>query len=262
MGFNVQGRLRQVAKNAMEYIRGSSLAKSFRLQKAYARLSRVLAMQGIALPLKSRASVDHWASQTLESRHSPMKYAYPDEYTEILFADILPYLPKETSFLEVGCNAGGNLKYLYDRGYRNLTGIELNKLAVEQVLREVNPDLYSDGHFLVGNAADEIRKLPDAAYDVVFAKGVLVHIPPKDQSLFDDMVRVSRRYIVVHTGEMAQPFPYDFEKIFKKRGCKLIVYKSFFGENGGVSLPSVFFSEKSHFFSEISLRVFIKNTSG
>ena len=246
-------------KGKARYIRNCRFWKSYRVQKLISSLGRWYVMNGLPIPWLLDENISgscYWESRTLSTNHSPMQYLVPNSRTEVLFADLLPYLDNKTSLIEVGCNAGVNLKYLFDRGYRNLAGLEINRYAVENVLQKEYPALYEKCTFFIGNAYKEIRKIPDASFDVVFSNGVLMHISPAERSLFRDMVRISKKYIVVITGEIGSPFPYDFEKIFSDLGCKTILYRSFYGEN--FPLPLDLYDPPKHCFQESFLRIFIK----
>lgn len=98
-------------------------------------------------------------------------------------------IPKEASFLEVGCNAGNQLSLLRQMGWTNLSGIELQPYAIE-IARSRLPD----ASFEVGSAL----ALPwaDCSFDVVFTCGVLIHIPPKDlPGAMDEVYRTTKSYI-------------------------------------------------------------------
>ena len=252
--------MNSISRRAIESIKNFPLLSSFWVQKRIALLRRYLAMHGVN-PFMGENPVSYWRSQTLRSTHNPLNYLIPDELTDILFMDLIPRLGKEASFMEIGCSAGRNLHFLHELGYRNLAGIEINRLAVEDVLRKKYPRLYEDCNFLIGNAAEEIRKIQDASFDVVFSKGVLIHIPPSQRSLFRNMVRICKKYIVIYTSEVGAPFPYDFEKIFTRLGCKTILYRSFYGGKDDFAFPIEPYDQKKHYFQETFLRVFVKTSA-
>lgn len=99
--------------------------------------------------------------------------------------------PADTSLLEVGCNVGTQLRILRDGlGFTDLMGCDVNRRAVSEGRRLCGP-----GIELV--TADASR-LPfaDAAFDVVFTSGLLIHIHPDHlPAVMDEMVRVSRRWV-------------------------------------------------------------------
>jgi len=227
------------------------------------KVTQFLAMRGIANPIVKGLQANYWQSRTLDTNHSPDIYTEPDETTYALLDDLLKVTTPENSFLEIGCNSGRNLKYLYDKGYKKLGGIEINPVSINKVLKEKFPDLYRDGDFYVGNAADEIEKVGDQSYDVVFSNAVLVHIEAKDKKLFDHMARVSRKYIAILTNENpSNSQPYKFQQIFEGLGYKMVHYQLFFGEDtGDCLLPIELYNKEKHFYDGCFIRIFIKNAS-
>jgi pseudaminic acid biosynthesis-associated methylase len=102
---------------------------------------------------------------------------------------LLHDIPKQASFLEVGCNNGNQLLLLRQMGYSNLSGVELQPYALEIARRRLPGVSLNLGSAL---------SLPheDSAFDVVFTSGVLIHIAPRDLArALDEIHRCSRRYI-------------------------------------------------------------------
>lgn len=224
-------------------------------------VTRFLASYGVANPLRHRATSEYWASRDLSTNHSPQQYTIPDETTELVLGEFLRLNDKNLSFFEVGCNAGRNLKYLHDHGFKKLGGVDINRVAVEQVLKDSFPKLHAEAELKVGNAADVMAQMPSNAYDVVFSNAVLIHIPPRDLRLFEHMARVSSKYVAIFTEEHPpQGWPYDYERIFGALGMKLVLYKIFFGQDSRnrCLLPTELYNEDKHFFGTTMVRIFIK----
>jgi pseudaminic acid biosynthesis-associated methylase len=98
---------------------------------------------------------------------------------------------KDISILEVGCNCGLNFGILRDRGYTNLTGIDIGAAAVAEARQR-----YPDATIVEGSILD--LPFEDGQFDVVFSSGVLIHQNPEG-ALFqamDEMYRCSSRYIL------------------------------------------------------------------
>jgi pseudaminic acid biosynthesis-associated methylase len=87
--------------------------------------------------------------------------------------NFLQGIPKEASFLEVGCNSGNQLLILQKMGYLDLSGIELQPYALEIARSRTRNISLAQGSAL---------EIPhgDASFDVVFTSGVLIHIAPSD----------------------------------------------------------------------------------
>lgn len=234
------------------------LRKSHMINKIEYKLSRLFGSVGISPPWKTIDSRKYWLSRGMGDAHGPETYVQEDNTTYVLFEDILKVVGRDASFLEIGCNAGRNLNYLYKLGHRNLAGIEINEVSINKTLKEKFPDLYRTCRFYIGNAASEIKKIPDDSYDVTFSIAVLEHIPPEDKDLFFDMARVTKGYIAIITGENSKLYPHNYDKLFEKFGYKKVLFRLFYGEEHICELPKELYEEKKHFFDSMFLRIFVK----
>lgn len=98
-------------------------------------------------------------------------------------------MDRELKILEVGSNIGLQLRHLHHAGFKNLTGLELQRNAVEEAKMNV-PGV----DFIQGSALDLPFK--DNSFDLVFTSGVLIHIAPEDlETVIKEITRVSRKYI-------------------------------------------------------------------
>lgn len=95
------------------------------------------------------------------------------------------------SVLEIGCNVGGNLRWIDGLvPSRAVWGIDVNEGAL-RTLRERLP--------LVNSVWSPARELPfrDRMFDLVFTAGVLIHQPESTLPLvMAEAVRCSRRYVL------------------------------------------------------------------
>ncbi len=110
-----------------------------------------------------------------------------------------------TSALEIGCNLGGNTRWLAELlGPEHVAGVDVNEHALA-VLRENIPG--------VDVRIASARELPfaDGAFDLVFTTGVLIHQAP-DQlpGIMDEIVRCSGRFVLCgeYYAEQLEEVPY------------------------------------------------------
>ena len=107
------------------------------------------------------------------------------EINEIFLQDI----PKDTSFLEVGCNVGNQLLQLQQLGYTNLSAVEIQSYAVEIAKSRV-------GNVAVRQGSALALPYDDDSFDVVFTSGVLIHIAPEDlPQAMEEIHRCAKTYI-------------------------------------------------------------------
>jgi pseudaminic acid biosynthesis-associated methylase len=147
-----------------------------------------------------------------------------------------------TSALEVGCNLGGNTRWLAELlGPENVAGVDVNEHALA-VLRENIPG--------VDVRLASARDLPfgDASFDLVFTTGVLIHQAPDElPRIMDEIVRCSRRYVlcgeyradaleeVHYRGHSGALFRNDYGRLYSERFASLrLVEEGFLPRSEGV----------------------------
>lgn len=132
-----------------------------------------------------------------------------------LWLPLLAKFPVATA-LEVGCNIGLNLKWLRSAGTYSV-GIDLNHGALRQ-LRAETPG----GRVAVATG----RSLPfrDAAFELVFTMGVLIHVDGAVlPDVMSEIVRCSARYVLCCEYFAAEPMDVPY------RGIPGALYKRDFG---------------------------------
>lgn len=134
---------------------------------------------------------------------------------------MLSRMPK---ILEIGCNAGRNLNHLFQAGFSDLSGIEINERAV-QLLKQSFPEMAD--HTAIYNAPVEesICQFGDGEFDIVFTMAVLEHIHRDSTWIFPEIVRIAKDYLVTiedERGLSARHFPRNYKRVFESLGMKQI----------------------------------------
>jgi SAM-dependent methyltransferase len=152
---------------------------------------------------------------------NPRSFIAPVQRSAAL-AQVIADLPKSARILEVGCGAGRNLAYLHDHGYHNVEGVDISSHAVD-LLRSTYPQL-ADVPVHVGPAEEELAKLPEDGYDLVFTMAFIEHLHPDSHAVFDEMVRLSKVIVAVEPPGRSshRQYPHDVRKIFEARGLRVV----------------------------------------
>lgn len=119
------------------------------------------------------------------------------------------------SALEIGCNIGGNLKWIVAQiGAENVAGVDVNPRALELLREQISG---------VGAHLAPGRSLPfeDASFDLAFTMGVLIHQDPAElPDVMSEIVRCARRYVICgeYYAEELTEVPYREQKgaLFKQ----------------------------------------------
>jgi SAM-dependent methyltransferase len=140
---------------------------------------------------------------------------------------LAPFITKEYSILEIGCNLGRNLNHLWQAGYTQLHGMEISEHAVKR-LRLLYPSL-SKITIDIGPAEVSIQKLCDDSIDVVFTMATLEQLHPDSRYLFKEIARVARKYVLAiepREGHRSHSqYPWDIKAEFSEAGLEFIESK-------------------------------------
>ena len=132
--------------------------------------------------------------------------------------------PARASILEIGCNVGRNLNYLFGAGYLNLTGIEISENAV-RLLRQEFSALAAASRIHVAPVEEKIREFVDGEFDLVFTMAVLEHVHDQSAWIFTEMVRVTKELLITVEDEREvseRHFPRNYGRVFTMVGMKEI----------------------------------------
>ena len=144
--------------------------------------------------------------------------------SQTIITILSPWVKKENSILEVGCNVGRNLNHLWNAGYKNLNGIEISEIAVARGLKAY-PHL-SEISMHLGPAEVILPKLKADSIDVVFTMAVLEHIHPESRQVFAEIARIARKYVLAFESASGnsshRQYPWDIEKEFLATGLSLM----------------------------------------
>ncbi len=159
-----------------------------------------------------------------DSGNLPETYIDGEVKSQFLLEIIQRHAKKNIKVLEIGCNVGRNLNYLYKAGFVNLEGIEISTNAVK-LLKQTYPDMAN--HTKIYNEPVEtiITEFRDGQYDLVFTMAVLLHIHTESEWIFPQMARITNDLLITieaEWGEAWKRFPRNYKNIFEPLGMKQV----------------------------------------
>lgn len=145
--------------------------------------------------MDSNDVLDEWEDR--EGEYSPTYYAYygPNETSESILGYVQDHLDSDATILELGCSSGRHLSHLYDHGYENLHGIEVNPEAFD-VMDENYPELADAGTFYADAIEHVVPEFEDGQFDAVFSVETLQHIHPDHDWVFSDISRITSELLI------------------------------------------------------------------
>jgi len=159
-----------------------------------------------------------------DEHNNPNDYSHEDclERSLKLVSLFDKYCSKDDKILEIGCNVGRNIHHLYNAGYKNISGVEINKTAID-LGKKIYPETIANFPIACEAVEDFILRIPDNTYDVVFTLGVLMHIHPSSEWIFNYIKSITKKYIIVSEEEEGVSdiaFSRNYKEIFENLGME------------------------------------------
>lgn len=198
---------------------------------------------------KLEACHNYWINPTDETNKPVWSLRVGWNWSDFMLEAIRRYPSNGNPILEIGCHSGRNLWTLYKAGYHNLAGIEISTEAVD-LMKSEYPEMAKNIEVYCSPVEDIIRKLPDSHY-LVFTLAVLEHIHPDSEWIFEEMVRITDKYLITLEDEVScfwRTFSRNYQHIFEGLGMKQIEY------NNCKSLPELYGNFKFRVFQKIGLK--------
>jgi spore coat polysaccharide biosynthesis protein SpsF len=139
---------------------------------------------------------------------------YEISATLAMFSRILSKAYNVSSLFEIGCNIGQNLRALQLlKPGSKISGIEINATAHANAVKDF-PDV-------INGSVLELDVASIGTFDLVFTKGVLIHInPDRLPDIYDKMASIGRRYVLMSEYYNPSPVAIDYrghdQRLFKR----------------------------------------------
>jgi SAM-dependent methyltransferase len=144
--------------------------------------------------------------------------------SEALVQVLERYVPKQGRILEVGCNAGRNLYYLAQAGFKKLAAIEISEAAIEQMAQSF-PIVRATTDIRIGPVEEIIPTFTAREFEAMFTMAVLVHIHPESDWVMEDIAPRAKRYLVIIQDEKivsTRHFNPNYKKVFEPYGFRQV----------------------------------------
>jgi len=120
----------------------------------------------------------------------------PEMFSSVALCNILKKIYKKgMKLLDVGCGGGHYLRSLQERVDTNINylGIDITERYIELARRAFD----NDKLFEVGDIFN--LKVKDNEFDIVVSNNVILHLPPNPIKAISELIRVSKKFIIIRT---------------------------------------------------------------
>lgn len=178
----------------------------------------------IAYHPKSRNELHQFWRQPWDGSNLPQHYLMGEERSQFLAEIVKRHAPQNARIIEVGCNVGRNLNYLFLAGFKELSAIEISENAV-QLLKQSYPEMARYAKIYNTSVEEIIREFKDCEFDIVFSMGAIEHIHTDSEWIFPEIVRITRNFVITIEDECGMSwrrFPRNYKKVFEPLGMKQV----------------------------------------
>ncbi|MDF8265471.1 class I SAM-dependent methyltransferase [Luteipulveratus flavus] len=131
-------------------------------------------------------------------------------------------IARDAPILEIGSGVGATLAALVDAGFTNVTGVEINGMAV-QSMRKRYPQL-ADVPVVIGPAEMVLRGMSDDQFALAVAIRTLQHTHPDSADLFGTIARIATTVVTIDEPAILgrHRYPWDFGQEFAGHGMSVV----------------------------------------
>ena len=156
---------------------------------------------------------------TAKTDPSPFRDMTPD--SELLVRTVAECATgPDAPILDIGCNCGRHMAALADRGFTNLSGVDVNAEAI-RVMPEWFPQLAEGCSAETDLLQRYLPRQESGKFDVIFTRGATIELIHPSFPLVREMCRVAREHVVLMIAENEQAYPRFWALEFLRQGFVL-----------------------------------------
>lgn len=158
---------------------------------------------------------DHWEKHPTTTAFEGM-----DPASQVQMDEIVSLVPdRNAAILDMGCNVGRHLDYLYRQGYRNLRGVDWSAAAIRDMAQRY-PEMRAHSKLTNASFEDFLGGATEQV-DLVYTRGATFELVHPGFALVHHVCRIARRHVVLVISEAAHAYPRFWEYEFAREGFEL-----------------------------------------
>ena len=160
-----------------------------------------------------------WASASEGGWYPPSGYIIPEPGG--LLRRLLATTSPDESVLDLGCNSGANLNFLYQGGFRKLYGVDAGRQALN-LFSQTFPETFASTQVTHDLFQHYLLQCPDRMVDVVHSNGATLELVHPSFPIVAQMCRIARSSVMVDISERGHAYPRYYISQFRYQGFELV----------------------------------------
>jgi SAM-dependent methyltransferase len=144
-----------------------------------------------------------------------------DPASQVQMDEIKALVPdRNAAILDMGCNVGRHLNYLYGQGYRNLRGVDWSGAALRDMAQRY-PEMHAHSTLINASFEDFLGGKPEPV-DLVYTRGATFELVYPGFPLVKQVCAIAKRYVVMVITEAGHAYPRFWEHEYAREGFELV----------------------------------------
>lgn len=160
-----------------------------------------------------------WATASEAGWYAPSTYVIDDPGP--LLVRLMDTTTAQDSVLDLGCNSGANLNFLYLAGYRDLFGVDASGQALA-LFETAFPSTFAQAQVSHDLFQRYLLRRPDKSVDVLHSNGATLELVHPSFPIVAEICRVTRRAVYLDIQERGHAYPRDYIAQFRRHGFELV----------------------------------------
>jgi hypothetical protein len=192
--------------------------KRIKMDKTFDNALKNKGVKKEIVPLTLKEALKYWSNPP--SKNTTDKYIVHTERSEFLYNIVQKYITEKSNIIEYGCNCGRNLNYLFERGHKNLSGIELNSDAIKLMQKEYSEMTESINvmHGTIEHFVNGVTGFTENEFDLGFSMAVFNHVHPDSDWIFEKIAYACKMLVVIEieTKDGSRTFKRNYKDVFEQ----------------------------------------------
>lgn len=164
---------------------------------------------------RGAATREHW-----EKHPTVTAFEGIDPASQAQMDEIMTLVPaRDAPILDMGCNVGRHLDYLFGQGYRNLRGVDWSSAAIRDMAGRY-PDMHAGSRLTSASFQDFLASDPEPV-ELVYTRGATFELVHPGFPLIRHVCRIAKRHVVLVISEAGHAYPRFWEYEFAREGFEL-----------------------------------------
>lgn len=159
-----------------------------------------------------------WATSEIGGHWSPTHYLRENPTRPA--QRVIDTLPRTETLMEIGCNSGCDLNFVYQAGFRNIKAVDVSGQALV-TFQKLFPEAWANAEVSHDLFQRYLLVQPSKSVDTIYSNGAAIELVHPSFPIVREMCRIARNGVILELNPRTTGYPRDYAGQFHQRGFNL-----------------------------------------